>query len=97
MMSTLILLVIFAYLARWVVSGMGARGNAELEARHTAELARLRDEVDTLQQTVLRLQDEQSFLMRLLGEKAAPAGALPGEAAPSHPTNPENTDDGHPG
>jgi cell division protein FtsB len=91
MFATLLLLVVLAFLARWVASGWGGgHGNPELQARHTAEIARLRDEVDQLQAQVLRLGDEQSFLMRLLTEGDRPRGELPGGgAAPDHP-NPES-------
>jgi len=93
MVSTLILLLVFAYLARWVASGWGERGRTELDARHTHEIARLREEVDQLQAQVLRLTDEQSFLTRLLAEgNAPPAGELPppGAATPDA-TNPESS------
>jgi hypothetical protein len=93
MVSTLILLVVLAYLARWVASGWGERGRTEIEARHTHEIARLREEMDQLQAQVLRLTDEQSFLTRLLAEgRAPPEGELspPEAAAPDEP-NPERS------
>jgi hypothetical protein len=40
------------------------------------EIARLREEVDQLAATVNRLQDEQSFMLRLLSEPRE-AGSLP--------------------
>lgn len=80
------LLLLFAYLARWVVSGWSASGPARLDPAHTAELARLREEVDQLTAQVLTLQEEQSFTMRLLAEGggARPAPAL--EAGEPDPT-----------
>ena len=44
------------------------RPGTDGEPAHTAELARLREEVDQLTAQVLRLQEEQSFTMRLLAE-----------------------------
>lgn len=66
MMSTVFLLILVAYLGRWVVSGWSdTRGIAPGDG---AEVARLRDEVDQLTAQVARLADEQHFLMRLLAE-----------------------------
>ena len=86
-----LLLLLFAYLARWVVSGWSASGAARLDPAHTAELARLREEVDQLTAHVLRLQEEQSFTMRLLAEGggARPAPA-PEAGEPEPTTNLEN-------
>ncbi|HEU4561444.1 MAG TPA: hypothetical protein VFS20_26560 [Longimicrobium sp.] len=91
MVSTLILLLLVAYLARWVVSSTGSRGDRQLEAQHTAEIARLREEVDQLTAHVVRLQDEQSFTMRLLtgGERPPPAELPAGEAPPTPTTTTE--------
>jgi cell division protein FtsB len=75
MWEVALLLLLFAYLARWVASGWSGREAARLDPGHTAELARLREEVDQLTAQVLRLQEEQSFTMRLLasgGAHAAP-------------------------
>ena len=78
-------IVLLAFLARWVASGMGTGGNTALNPAHTAELVRLREEVDQLTAQVLRLQEEQSFTMRLLAEGgAAKAASLP--AAEADPT-----------
>ena len=90
MISTLLLLLLVAYLARWVLTGTGNRGDRQLEAQHTAEIARLREEVDQLTAHVVRLQDEQSFTMRLLtrGEQP-PAHDLPAGEAPQNPTTTE--------
>lgn len=90
MLEPVLFLLILAWLARWVAQGWSGRGNPELQAQHTAEVARLRDEVDQLQQQVTRLSDEQAFLTQLLasGKQAAPALPAP-ETAPE-PTDPES-------
>ncbi|HET7460590.1 MAG TPA: hypothetical protein VFJ82_05065 [Longimicrobium sp.] len=86
----LLLLILVAYLARWVVSANARGGDRSLEAQHTAELARLREEVDQLTAQVVRLQDEQAFTMRLLTEGSPPpAGQLP--AAGEAPSTPNTT------
>ena len=86
-----LLLLLLAYLGRWVLSGAGGREAARLDPAHTAELARLREEVDQLTAHVLRLQEEQSFTMRLLAEGggARPAPA-PEAGEPEPTTNLEN-------
>ena len=86
-----LLLLLLAYLGRWVLSGAGGREAARLDPAHTAELARLREEVDQLTAHVLRLQEEQSFTMRLLAEGggARPASA-PDAGEPEPTTNLEN-------
>jgi len=66
-----LLLLLLAYLVRWVASGMGGREAGRLDPAHTAELARLREEMDQLSAQVARLQEEQSFTMRLLAEGGA--------------------------
>jgi hypothetical protein len=83
--EVVILLVLIAYLGRWMLSGSG-REAARLDPAHTAELARLREEVDQLTAQVLTLQEEQSFTMRLLagGGGAPEAPAL--EAGEPEPT-----------
>ena len=82
-----------ALIARWMVSSTAGRGVPQLEAQHTAELARLREEVDALTAQVVSLQDEQSFMMRLLtdgGAGADRAAIAPPEGAPEAPSqNPE--------
>ena len=91
LLTFLFMALVLAYLTRWVVAGMGSGARTEIEARHTAELARLREEVDQLQAQVLRLTDEQTFLTQLLAEGGGrPAGALPPEAGPDTP-NPEKS------
>lgn len=89
-----VMVLLLGLVARWVIQAFGERGNPELEARHTAEIARLREEVDQLNSQVLRLTEEQSFLTRLLSEGAtgADAGRLPpAPAAPPDESNPETT------
>jgi len=85
-----LLLLIVAVLVRWVASGVGARDAARLDPGHTAELARLREEVDQLTAHLLRLQEEQSFTMRLLAEGGVARGApAPDEGEPDPTTNAE--------
>ena len=73
-----LVLLLVAWLGRWVLSGVTGRGAAQLDPAHTAELARLREEVDQLTAQVGQLQEEQSFTMRLLAAgRAAPEAALP--------------------
>jgi cell division protein FtsB len=89
--SALFLLLAFVYLARLVASSWGERGSrGAIDPGHTAELVRLREEVDQLQAQVTRLTDEQSFLMRLLDQGGRPAAALPGAAEAGDNPNPEN-------
>jgi cell division protein FtsB len=85
MWEAALFLLLFAYLARWVASGWSGREASRLDPAHTAELARLREEVDQLTAQVLRLQEEQSFTMRLLaeGETADAAALPPAEADPT--------------
>jgi len=94
MWELILILFVVAYLTRWTASGWLGRGGtaSQLEAQHLAELARLREEVDTLTAQVVSLQDEQSFMMRLLtdGSRGQPAALPGGEAGPDDPTNPEN-------
>lgn len=92
MVSFLLMVLIVAMVARLVLTGVGMRGgNPELEARHTAEIARLREEMDQLQSRVAQLADEQSFLTRLLAERDSPAGELPPPGAPPSDPNPETS------
>ncbi|HKP75377.1 MAG TPA: hypothetical protein VJT67_07515 [Longimicrobiaceae bacterium] len=72
-----VFILVLGFVARWVAAGVGAGGNAALNPAHTAELVRLREEVDQLTAQVLRLQEEQSFTMRLLAEGEAAKAALP--------------------
>lgn len=85
-----VLLLVIAVLGRWVASGVGARDAARLDPAHTAELARLREEVDQLTAQMLRLQEEQSFTMRLLAEGGAARTPPPlPEGEPDPTTNAE--------
>jgi hypothetical protein len=72
MFSVLIFIVVLALLGRWVHGWSTAPA---LAPHYEAEIARLRGEVDELSAQVVRLTDEQQFMMRLLtsGEnRAAP-------------------------
>ena len=76
MFSVLIFIVVLAFLARWV-HGWSTAGPA-IAPHYEAEIARLRGEVDDLSAQVLRLGDEQQFMMRLLTEgERAPRPELP--------------------
>ncbi|HEU0052932.1 MAG TPA: hypothetical protein VFQ39_07130 [Longimicrobium sp.] len=89
--SWILLLFVAAVLVRWAASAWGPGSDRELPAAHTAELARLRQEVDQLTATVVRLQDEQSFMTRLLTDgsgRAGEAGAHPAAPEPETPENP---------
>lgn len=89
--STALLLILIAVLVRWVLPGTAGRGDRQLEAQHTAELARLRDEMDQLSAQVATLQEEQSFTMRLLTQGGEPASAAlpPAHEAPPTPNTTE--------
>ncbi len=64
MFSVLIFIVVLAFVGRWVY-GWSTAGPA-LAPHYEAEIARLRGEVDELTAQVVRLGDEQQFMMRLL-------------------------------
>jgi hypothetical protein len=83
MFSILIVLVVIAFIVRWVLPSQGG-GRPELAAHYQAEIARLREEVDLLNSEVRRLSEEQSFMVRLLaaGEKPSPEAGLEAPAAP---------------
>jgi len=66
MLSVLIFVVVLAFLARWI-HGWSTAGPA-IAPHYEAEIARLRGEVDELNAQVVRLGDEQQFMMRLLSE-----------------------------
>jgi len=76
MFSVLIFIIVLAVVGRWV-HGWSTAGPA-LAPHYEAEIARLRGEVDELTAQVVRLGDEQQFMMRLLtsGENR-PAPELP--------------------
>ena len=87
--EVVILLVLIAYLGRWMLSGSG-RESPRLDPAHPAELARLREEVDQLTAHVMRLQEEQSFTMRLLAERGgAPEAPALAAGEPDPTTNAE--------
>ncbi|HEX8451573.1 MAG TPA: hypothetical protein VF647_05730 [Longimicrobium sp.] len=71
MFSVLLFIVALAIVGRWVF-GWSTAGPA-LAPHYEAEIARLRGEVDELSAQVVRLSDEQQFMMRLLsgGENRA--------------------------
>ncbi len=76
MFSVLIFIVVLAMVARWV-HGWSTAGPA-LAPHYEAEIARLRGEVDELSAQVVRLSDEQQFMMRLLASgETRPAPELP--------------------
>jgi len=78
MFSVLLFICVLAVLGRWI-HGWSREGPA-LAPHYEAEIARLRGEVDELSAHVVRLSDEQQFLMKLLtsGENRA-AAELPPE------------------
>ena len=75
MISILLFIVVLSVLARWIHGWSSAPA---LAPHYEAEIARLRGEVDFLNAQVVRLSDEQQFLMKLLtsGEDR-PAPELP--------------------
>jgi len=81
-----LLMLLFAYLGRWLLSGWTGRDAARLDPGHTAELARLREEMDQLTAQVARLQEEQSFTMRLLAEGGGAARVPALDAGEPDPT-----------
>jgi cell division protein FtsB len=89
-MWTAVVVVLFMV---WVMKSMsrGGNGAAQLEPQHTAEIARLREEVDALTAQVTRLQDEQTFMMRLVEAGNPSAGALPPPDAAEPTINPEKS------
>ena len=86
LLELVIVLLLVAYLGRWVLSGVTGRDAARLDPGHTAELARLREEMDQLTAQVARLQEEQSFTMRLLAEGGGARLAPAPEAGEPDPT-----------
>ncbi len=84
MFSVLIFIVVLAFLARWIHEWSSA--GPAIAPHYEAEIARLRGEVDELSAQVVRLSDEQQFMMRLLtsGENRAAA-----ELPPTDPPNEE--------
>jgi hypothetical protein len=70
MVSVLIFIIVLSIVGRWVHGWSTAPA---LAPHYEAEIARLRGEVDELSAQVVRLSDEQQFMMRLLtsGENRA--------------------------
>ena len=64
MFEVLLFIIVLAIVGRWV-HGWSTAGPA-LAPHYEAEIARLRGEVDELTAQVVRLGDEQQFMMRLL-------------------------------
>ena len=76
MLEVLLFIVVLAFVGRWV-HGWSTAGPA-LAPHYEAEIARLRGEVDELSAQVVRLSDEQQFMMRLLSSgDNRPAPELP--------------------
>jgi hypothetical protein len=86
MFSALFWLLVVAWAVRWVVTAWRAPGPA-LQPHYEAEVARLREEVDQLTAQLMRLGDEQQFMMRLLtdGQPAEDAELLPQPPQPENP------------
>ena len=87
MVSTLLVLALVIWFLRWSSMGWGSGGDRALEAAQADEIRRLREEVDQLNVQMLRMGDEQAFLMRLLTEGDSPrdAGPPPGGDAGAAP------------
>lgn len=88
-LAILFLLLVAAMLGRWVLAAR--EDDPELIARQTAEIARLREELDRLGGEVRRLAEEQSFLMRLLAPGRQAAADLLPEARPPTPAENEES------
>lgn len=73
------LILVMAFLV-WAINDGPARlrGGSPADA---AELARLREEVDRLSAEVMRLADEQAFMLRLVSGERRPE-AEPGPSSP---------------
>lgn len=65
-------LLVAVVAVRWLLTPPSGRLPPEQAQRTEAELGRLREEVDRLNGQVERLVEEQSFLLRLLGEGERP-------------------------
>lgn len=84
MFSVLIFIIVLAIVGRWV-HGWSTAGPA-LAPQYEAEIARLRGEVDELAAQVVRLSDEQQFMMRLLASGETPAATELPPAPPNEET-----------
>jgi len=67
MFTALFWLIVLGILARWVFAPTG-RALPEQTQRIELEMSRMREELERLAAHVERLQDEQSFMVRLLSE-----------------------------
>ncbi len=65
--TALFWLIVLAIVARWVFASSD-NTLPEHTRRLELEMTRMREELDRLSGQVERLQDEQSFMVRLLGE-----------------------------
>ena len=85
MFSAVLWLLLVALVLRRLLSSDDSRAlPPEWTARTDAELARLRDEVERLTGEVSRLEEEQGFLLRLMGAEERPVlprGTQPGRGA----------------
>lgn len=84
-MSGLLGLIVVLLVVRWIVE-IVRRPAPALQPTYEAEVARLREEVDTLTAQVARLTDEQQFLMKLLAPQDPSPPALPPQ--PPEPEEP---------
>jgi hypothetical protein len=76
-MFSLILLLAILFILAPVAQAYARRLNApDVPGVKPGEVARLREELEQLAATVSRLQDEQSFMVKLLSEQR-PTGSLP--------------------
>jgi hypothetical protein len=76
-MFSLILLLAIIFVLAPVAQAYARRLNPpDVPGVKPGEIARLREELEQLAATVNRLQDEQSFMVRLLSEQR-PTGSLP--------------------
>jgi hypothetical protein len=85
-MSTLLIILAIIFILAPLAQGYARRLNPpELPGVNPRDVGRLREEVDQLTAQVNRLQDEQSFMLRLLTEGGKPPTQLPPDAAAGEP------------